>query len=231
MTEHWIDRLSDYIDDDMDPSERAALEDHLADCDVCSATLTDLRKLVKAAAGLEDRPPERDLWPGIAERLEERGPVVVPFDAGRSARRRFRLSLPQMAAAVVAALLIGVAGTWFAIERGEPGAPTVAEAPAGGSSGRPSGTSPIVSVSESAAGPSYAEAVAELEAMLEQRRDRLDPETLRAVERNLEILDQAITEIRIALEENPDDPYLNRHLATTMKRKVDVLRQATQAAI
>ncbi len=229
MTEHWIDRLSDYIDDDMEPSERAALEAHLAECAACSSTLADLREVVDQAASLEDRPPGRDLWPGIAARLEKRGPVVVPLEARRSSRDGFRLSLPQLAAAVLAALLIGVGGAWFAIERGEPGVPVVAERPADPSD--EPGSSPFVPVSESAGGASYAEAVAELEAMLEQRRDRLDPETLRAVEQNLAIIDQAISEIRSALEENPDDPYLNRHLATTMKRKVDVLRQATDAAL
>lgn len=229
MTEHWIDRLSDYIDDDMAPSERAALEAHLDECAACSSTLADLRDVVDQAASLENRPPERDLWPAIAARLEERGPVVVPLETRRSARSRYRLSLPQLAAAVLAALLIGVAGAWFAIEREQPGVPTVAEGPADPSD--EPGTSPFVPVSESAGGVSYAEAVAELEAMLEQRRDRLDPETLRAVEQNLAIIDQAISEIRAALEQNPDDPYLNRHLATTMKRKVDVLRQATDAAL
>lgn len=229
MTEHWTDRLSDYIDDDMDASERAALEAHLAGCAACSSTLADLRTVVDEAASLEDRPPERDLWPGIAARLEGRGPAVVPLEARRAAGSRFRLSLPQLAAAVLAALLIGVGGTWIALERGQPGGPTVAEGPAD-PSGEPA-TSPFVPVSESAGGASYAEAVAELEAMLEQRRDRLDPETLRAVEQNLAIIDQAIGEIRVALEQNPDDPYLNRHLATTMKRKVDVLRQATEAAL
>lgn len=231
MTDHWIDRLSDYIDDDMSPSERVALEAHLADCDGCAATLVELRRVVDRAAELEDIPPGRDLWPSIAARLGERRAVVVPFEARPPARRRPKFSLPQLAAAVLAALLIGVSGAWLAIERGdEPGAPTVAERSAGASGSRP-GSSDFVPVSESAGGRSYAEAVAELEAMLEQRRDRLDPETVRTVERNLAILDQAIAEIRAALEQDPDDPYLNRHLATTMKRKVDVLRQATDATL
>lgn len=229
MTDHWIDRLSDYIDDDMGPSERAALEAHLAECEECAATLIELRGVVDRAAALEDVPPERDLWPGIAARLGERRAVVVPLEARPPALRRFRFSLPQLAAAVLAALVIGVSGAWFAIDRDGPTAPTVAEAPSGSS--RQSGPSPIVPVSESATGRSYAEAVAELEALLEERRERLDPETIRTVEQNLAILDQAIAEIRAALDQDPDDPYLNRHLATTMKRKVDVLRQATGATL
>ncbi|MDX1622881.1 MAG: zf-HC2 domain-containing protein [Gemmatimonadota bacterium] len=213
MTEHWIDRLSEYVDGEMDPSGRAALETHLDECEVCSDTLEGLRRVVSEAAALKDRPPERDLWPEIAARLDKRGAEVAPLARARSGGRGTRFSLPQLAAAVLAALLIGAAGTWFAIDRGGTGAPIVAEGP----------TRPFQEAS-------YAETVAGLEATLERRRDRLDPETVRAVEGNLEILDRAIAEIRAALEEDPDDPYLNRQFATTMMQKVDVLRRTTEAA-
>ncbi|MBW3660587.1 MAG: zf-HC2 domain-containing protein [Gemmatimonadetes bacterium] len=231
MTEHWTNRLSDYLDEDMDPRERRRVEAHLAECEMCAAALADLRRIVAEAAALEDVPPERNLWPGIAERLGERRAVVVPLESAARARRRFSLSLPQLAAAVLAVLLVGVGGAWLALEEGGSADPTVAEAPRRAPGEDRVDTSPIVAVAEDADQTSYAEAVADLEARFEETRDRLDPETVRAVQQNLAIIDQALAEIRAALAEDPNDPYLNRHLATTMRRKVDVLRQATEAVI
>ena len=43
MSDVWTDRLSEYLDDELPPGERVALEGHLAQCAECSATLADLR--------------------------------------------------------------------------------------------------------------------------------------------------------------------------------------------
>jgi tetratricopeptide (TPR) repeat protein len=75
----------------------------------------------------------------------------------------------------------------------------------------------------------YDSAVADLQKALEQNRSRLDPATIRTVERNLEIIDQSIEEARKALDADPSNPYLNGHVAEQMRRKIRVLRQATDA--
>src|SRR6185369_9615038 len=46
MSDVWTDRLSEYLDDELPPRERATLEVHLAQCAECSATLADLRRVV-----------------------------------------------------------------------------------------------------------------------------------------------------------------------------------------
>lgn len=66
----WRDRLSEYLDGDLDAAERAALDQHLAGCGECRATLDELRDLVALARNLEDRPPPRDLWAGIHDRIQ-----------------------------------------------------------------------------------------------------------------------------------------------------------------
>ena len=53
MSDVWTDRLSEYLDDELPPGERAALEGHLAQCAECSATLADLRRVVARARALE----------------------------------------------------------------------------------------------------------------------------------------------------------------------------------
>ena len=215
MTDTWTDRLSEYIDDELDPEERRALEGHLTGCATCRETLAELNAVVVRGAALEDRPPGRNLWPALAARISGEHPKVVDLDARR--RSRVSLSVPQLVAAGFALLLVGAGGAvWLA--DGPP--PTVAE-----HVGAPG--SAAVAVMPVASGE-YDVAVAELETLLEQNRDRLDSVTVRIVEQNLAIIDRAIAEARAALAADPSDVYLNTHLAHTMRRKVELLRRVAE---
>ena len=71
MTDNWIDRLSDYVDDELAPAERRALESHLENCCECTSTLVELRAVVARAQELGEMTPEMDLWPAIAARVRE----------------------------------------------------------------------------------------------------------------------------------------------------------------
>lgn len=85
-TDAWQERLSELLDGELDPSERAACEAHLAGCERCSQLLGDLRELRSAARALPERPPEHDLWPGIERELSVRArprwPWLLAFAAG-----------------------------------------------------------------------------------------------------------------------------------------------------
>ena len=74
-------------------------------------------------------------------------------------------------------------------------------------------------------------AVTDLEQVLRSDRDRLDPRTVLIIERNLKAIDAAINEARMALNDDPANPYLNSHLADARKRKLDLLRHATTLVI
>jgi hypothetical protein len=50
------------------------------------------------------------------------------------------------------------------------------------------------------------------------------------LERNLKAIDAAINEARMALEQDPANPFLNSHLADARRRKLDLLRHATEIA-
>ncbi len=73
----------------------------------------------------------------------------------------------------------------------------------------------------------YDAAIADLERVLAQHRAQLDPATVRVIEDNLRIIDRATAQARRALAADPANPYLNGHLADQMRRKVELLRQAT----
>ena len=109
MTDQWNDRLSEYIDDELTPAERVELEDHLATCRDCTVALGELREVVERAGALTPRPPDADLWPGIAPRLE-RG-TVHPFAAPRGTRR-FSFTMPQLVAAGLALMVMSGGGVW-----------------------------------------------------------------------------------------------------------------------
>jgi hypothetical protein len=99
--------LADYLEGDAPDAVRAAVEAHAEDCAACGALLADLQAIPVKAAALPALVPSRDLWSGIAERIDAR---VLPLErpAVRTivpARRSW--ARPAVAAA---ALVIATAG-------------------------------------------------------------------------------------------------------------------------
>lgn len=78
--------------------------------------------------------------------------------------------------------------------------------------------------------PRYDATVAELQQLLTHERGQLDTSTVRILEQNLAVIDRALGEARRAVAKDPANPYLQAHLASTMRRKVDLLRRATVIA-
>jgi anti-sigma factor RsiW len=226
MKEHVTDHLSAYLDDDLDAATRASVERHLDSCAACAGELNELRRLVAYAGTIasQDAPPPTDLWPGIEARLTPSN--VATFHARAERRSRvISFSVAQLAAA--AALLIAVSGAtaWFL--RGTVSAPqgvvttsviqAEIEPRAAADAIRP----------VNFADAQYDAAVADLERALGERRNDLNPRTVEILERNLKLIDAAIAQARQALEEDPGNSYLNRHLVESRKRKLDLLRRAT----
>jgi anti-sigma factor RsiW len=227
MSDQWTDRLSEYLDDELPPEERAALETHLRQCTACGAILADLKRIVTRARGLEDRLPDRDLWPGIAARIGVGSGEVPAIDLGAErARRRWSFSLPQLIAAGIGLMALSGGSAWLLHPTG--GAAVTARsvvAPAPSPAVIAVGTSDPTTRAR-VAGQSYAAAVSDLERVLEQNRGRLDSTTVRVIERNLATIDSAIDQAQRALAADSANVYLNSHLAETRQRKLELLRQA-----
>jgi hypothetical protein len=217
MTDRWLDRLSEYLDDELRGDERAQLEVHLTECADCRALLDELRLVKRQANALPDRMPAADLWPRIRARIEE-GTDIVPIGAPRPVRagRRFTFTFVQAAAAAVAMMLVGGGSAWLAL-RPETSSP-VAEAP-------PTADSPV-QLTAYQPPPEVQRRLAELEATLAAARDRLDPETVGVIVKNLAIVETAVEEAMQALERDPANEYLREHLVRTLQTKVDVLERA-----
>lgn len=229
----WTREISDYLDGELPARRARRLERELEASAELRATLEDLRTIRERAGTLEDRPPDADLWPGIRARIEAEATArggadaedspIVPLDAARraGAGRRVSFSVPQLAAASVALLLVGGSAAWLAV---------------GGRSAGPEGPtsrSPLPAVRSVADGGAadlrtapYEAAIRDLELRLEEGRSRLDTATVRIVEESLARIDVAIREAREALAGDPGNVYLNKHLAASMERKLEILRQA-----
>ena len=72
--EQFADKLADLLERDVADTTRAAMEAHALGCAECGPLLADLRRLRIDAANLAELTPGRDLWDGIAARIET--PVV-----------------------------------------------------------------------------------------------------------------------------------------------------------
>lgn len=231
MNTHWTERLSEYLDGELAPAERATCDAHLAQCAMCRETLEELTTVVAVAKADRDVMPVNDLWPGVLQQIS--GTAGRGFNPANTATvvkfapKRISFTVPQLALA--ASLLIAVSAGVAYIAAGRalnrPDAVVTAEAP-------------IQAVAEPMLPPSgdvmpanfadaqFDRAVSDLERVLVEQRDELDPRTVMVIERNLAAIDEAIRQARAALDADPGNQFLNSHLADARRRKLDLLRHA-----
>ena len=225
-----LERLDDYVSGELAPRDERDVRRHLMGCDACRAEEQALRTLLDEAAALPAAvAPPRDLWAGIAARLEPRAAPSLgddDDDAGEAdvvpLRRARPRALPwwMQAAAAVALVVTTSVGTLLWSGRGGEDDRPVAQAPA------PAPARDAALVAFRPAEREYQTAIGELQAALDQKRAVLAPETVATLERNLAIIDRAIAESRAALEADPARPELARLLADAYGAKVGALRQA-----
>jgi anti-sigma factor RsiW len=224
-TDPWTDRLSEHLDGTLTDEERSLLDAHLVTCGACLVTRGELERVMALARTLPERAPETDLWPGIEARVAALAQHPLPDVASRrparanSAGRGITLTWPQFAAAGLVLVALSGGGAWFA-SRGM--RPRLTLLPASGGAN--------YAAAHQDADPAYAAEVAELEKALSERRGQLDPSTVKIIEANLKIIDLATTQARQALAADPANPYLKEYLSKSMRRKVELLKQATEFA-
>jgi anti-sigma factor RsiW len=214
MSDHVHDEaLEDYAEGEIAPEARAPVEAHLQECAPCRASVEAIRNVRTALAALpEDVEPERDLLPEILARTER----TASGSAGPAAHRAWAAwhmraaSVPRAVWAVAASLvffLIGAAA-FFALDRGGPVRVTRTK---------------TLTVETA-----YAGEIGELTEALAARRATLRPETVKTIEDNLRIIDDAIARSRAALEQDPSSGDLLQLLSYTYETKIELLRRAAE---
>lgn len=218
------ERLSAYLEGEVPGAERRRIGAHLETCDRCGAAVEELREIVRRAGSLNDREPERDLWPAVARAIvagEEAPASVEPPQRRRFGRRGLELSVVEAAAAAVALIVLSAGTAWMAHPAGSDDPSSVVEAPV-----------EATATTATAGGPApagYAEELEALQESLQRNRGRLDPNTVRVLEKNLAVIDRALQESRRALDVDPGNRFLEEHLERTYRTKLDYLRQAVRA--
>jgi len=232
----WTDRLSGYIDGDLTSDEASAVESHLAECGECRRVLEELRAVVAGASDLPERQPERDLWAGIAATIqapisaEERSSKVIALPTARPAQSAdfvdskgsYRFTSPQLVAASIALIAVSSMVTWAAgpglgVQASLDDTPVTADGAA------------FVAM-DADAPPALADELNALERALAEAASTLEPNTVRVLERNLAVIEQAIVDSRRALELDPGNEFLSEHLERVYERKLSYLRDAALVA-
>ena len=279
--EVFAERLADLLERDVDESTRAGMEAHALGCTDCGILLADLRQLRIDAANMPVLEPSRDLWEGIAARIDA---PVIPINTGewrasrgdaRVVRRRAMLRVAGIAAALVFAAGVGGIATYTMMPhasarvasndsalspadtaltlgaRARENAAATSPAPAtqqlasndptaaGRSDGRDAaaaaaslGTSPrtpattVANTAVNSAEKTFDAEIARLRTIVDRRRTQLDPATIAVVERNLQVIDDAITQCKAALAKDPASRFLIESLNDALANKVELLRTA-----
>jgi anti-sigma factor RsiW len=221
MTDTFVDRLSEYLDGELSAADRASVDAHLADCAACRTTLEELRGVVARAAIVQDAPPDRDLWPGVAARIDT-SPRTRPSFFKRVFTSRLSFTLPQLAAASLALMVLSGGLVWMA-KSGDPRAdfqPLNAQNGAEGTG----------SISAADAAVAYDVAVDQIEKVLESKRGNLDAETLRVLDLNVAAADRTIAECRRALAADSENVARQTQLVRAQQHKLSLLRAALAQA-
>jgi hypothetical protein len=119
------DRLLAYMEREDDDATRSAMEQHAAGCVDCGSLLQELKELRAEAATLPVLEPSRDLWAGIAERIEA---PVVPIGVHAVAMKRTVRVRRWTSRVLIAASFLGAAGLGYVL-RGTPAPVVIAQAP------------------------------------------------------------------------------------------------------
>ncbi len=221
MNDNWTERLSAYLDEELSPDERAALERHLETCDECRVALKQLRGVVAWAADFEGREPANDVWPQISAAIGDAPSGVVNLDNRRRRPMRITFSIPQSLAAAIALAVVGAGGWWLARATAPQNQmSTVIDISAPDAAATVTAT---IAVAQK-----YGPAISDLEQVLLHEHGTLDSNTVRVLREQLAIIDRALAEAQAALAQDPASDFLADHYTGMMKKKLDVLRQAAR---
>jgi hypothetical protein len=210
--------LGDYVDGDL-PSDRVkAVGAHVDACARCRAIVVDFTAIRGAARTLEPHVPSADVWNRIADAVE-REQRATQSDPERARQAPWwRLATGSLAwrplAAAAAMLVLLTGGTWLAWHEASTAVTSTSSASA------TAGIDPEIELADQ----QYSAAIGDLEKVTRTESGSLDPETVKVVQANLEVIDQAIGQSREALKSQPANQVAQESLFDALRSKVQLLQ-------
>lgn len=216
----YLEAIHELADGVLGPIRRAELQLHLDECDDCRALADDLVRLRSLTTSLDRPSPPDRVWLQIAGRLRQEGRVTAPVTAtGRAGRQAALLAIAAGLVIAVGASLV-LLGPGFRASR-QPG--PLAGAP---SQGNATTADAVQSVETEfrLAEQHYQNAITKLEQAAKSEEGAFDAQTAAMLQKNLQVIDQAIAESRAALRTEPQSAPARDSLFDALKRKVVMLQ-------
>lgn len=203
--------VDDYVDGTLAGEDLTAVETHLAGCETCRAMATDVGAIRRSARTLEPHVPPPHVWTKLAASFEGTSRPSRPF-----------LSIGWRPLAIAATLLVLAGASWILLRQplSLPRSSTaVATAPA-----RYPELVRSVETEFKLAEEHYQNAIAGLEQITRTESTALDPQVAAVLQKNLDVIDQAIGESRAALQTQPTSEVAQESLFDALRNKVALLQ-------
>ena len=218
-------RLQEQIDGALDLATARDLELHLAACASCRGLAADLAAIADAAAAIDPIEAPEHVWLQIAGQWRREHPEAAARAAVTPAARRSYTAWHALAAAAV--LTVAAGGGWIAWR--STGSDVTAEKvllEKPQAAGNVSGEALVESAQNdiAAAEQLYTRAIAGLEQAAAGQKDLLAPEVAAALEKNVELIDDAIGESRAAVKAQPASVVARESLFEALRKKVALLQ-------
>jgi hypothetical protein len=221
--DRYADTIQEMVDGTLGPIRRAELQIHLDQCDDCRALQDDLERIRDLAGSLDRLAPPDRVWLQVAGRLRQEGRLSPPTVSASRVRHHYALL------AIAAALVLAVGASLVFLlpsVRGsrQPGPGTTAQQQAPGNAGPASTVQGDIEAEFRLAEQHYQAAIAKLEEAAKSDQESIDPSTAAMLQKNLQVIDQAIAESRAAFRSEPTSAPARDSLFEALKRKVSLLQ-------
>jgi anti-sigma factor RsiW len=220
----YSDAIAECVDGTLDPVRLRALERHAEACEACRALIADLKSIQAAAFTLDRIELPTGVWQNVRARVAAE---PVPSSRGRL------LAWPESKQAwgiwlsAAAALLLVATVSIYPLWQTSPDETVAADAH-GAAGADESDMVAAVQSELQAAEQHYDKAIQGLEQIARSESGALDPEVAAVLQKNLQVIDQAIGESRVALKTQPASTDAQESLFDAMRSKVALLQQTVE---
>jgi anti-sigma factor RsiW len=202
--------IGDYVDEALPQGARAAFDAHLPSCGSCAPVVADLQRIRAATMSLDRHTPPPAVWMRIEQQIHPRRRWYSVFGSQLPAWA------PLTAGALVLVIAVGLVA-WSTFGRRTPAAASARQ-----TTSMPAPDS--VDAELTLAQQHYERAIAGLEEITSSERGALDSQISAELEKNVSVIDQAISESRAALETQPASVAAQESLFEALRSKVALLQ-------